>query len=295
MDQTTKPLLIPPKFSLYAEKHEIFELYQRLLKTLVINMPADPLTHMIEFLKKDANASAAVILGPPASGKKSLSKLLAKSIGSVLLDQDHLIESAPVSLQKEFGKDFTKETLNCEQWCKLVKARINEHDCVKKGWILVDFPQTKEQTSAMLSNGIIPKHTVLLAAADSVLIERAAGKRVDSKTGEIYHTTFDWPNDNTIQQRLVTPANNTEQDIVHRLVAYHRYAESIQSCFQSTLKTINVDQPKGDVFNQSKKLIFVTRGYYWRCEVPCQFISMYFSLFQFISIHFNFNSCIEMN
>lgn len=28
MDQTTKPLLIPPQFALYAEKHEIFELYQ---------------------------------------------------------------------------------------------------------------------------------------------------------------------------------------------------------------------------------------------------------------------------
>lgn len=28
MDQTTKPLLIPPQFALYAEKHGIFELYQ---------------------------------------------------------------------------------------------------------------------------------------------------------------------------------------------------------------------------------------------------------------------------
>lgn len=28
MDQTTRPLLIPPQFSQYAEKHEIFELYQ---------------------------------------------------------------------------------------------------------------------------------------------------------------------------------------------------------------------------------------------------------------------------
>jgi hypothetical protein len=28
MDQTTKPLLIPPEFALYAEKHGIFELYQ---------------------------------------------------------------------------------------------------------------------------------------------------------------------------------------------------------------------------------------------------------------------------
>lgn len=28
MDQTIKPLLIPPEFALYAEKHSIFELYQ---------------------------------------------------------------------------------------------------------------------------------------------------------------------------------------------------------------------------------------------------------------------------
>jgi hypothetical protein len=28
MDQTIKPLLIPPQFALYAEKHGIFELYQ---------------------------------------------------------------------------------------------------------------------------------------------------------------------------------------------------------------------------------------------------------------------------
>jgi hypothetical protein len=28
MDQTTRPLLIPPEFALYAEKHGVFDLYQ---------------------------------------------------------------------------------------------------------------------------------------------------------------------------------------------------------------------------------------------------------------------------
>ena len=28
MDQTSRPLLIPPDFALYAEKHGIFDLYQ---------------------------------------------------------------------------------------------------------------------------------------------------------------------------------------------------------------------------------------------------------------------------
>lgn len=250
MDQTAKPLLIPPKFALYAEKYQIFELYQSLLKTLVINMPADPLSHLIDFLKKDVDASSIIIIGPPSSGKKSLSKLLSKSTGAILLDQDNLVESAPISLQKELGKDLNKNLMNPEQWCKVIKARIMEHDCVKRGWILSDFPNTKEQAISILSNGIIPKHTVVLQAPDSVLIERAAGKRVDEKTGEIYHTTFDWPNDNTIQQRLKTPENNTEQDLINRLVVFHRHIEGVQSCLNATLKKINVDQPKGDVFNQ---------------------------------------------
>lgn len=250
MDQTAKPLLIPPQFALYAEKYKIFELYQRLLKTLVINMPADPLSHMIDFLKKDANASSVIIIGPPSSGKKSLAKLLSKGTGTILLDQDNLIESAPLSLQKEFGKDLNKNVLNPEQWSKLIKTRVSEHDCVRRGWVLTDFPNTKDQAISLLSNGIMPKHTVVLQAPDSVLIERAAGKRVDENTGEIYHTTFDWPNDNMIQQRLKTPENNTEQDLINRLVVYHRHIEGVQTCLQATLKAINVDQPKGDVFNQ---------------------------------------------
>lgn len=76
MDQTTKPLLIPPEFALYSEKHGIFELYQvnqfleiiplnlilieslflkRMLSNLIIHKPDDPIQFLIEFLKKDAN------------------------------------------------------------------------------------------------------------------------------------------------------------------------------------------------------------------------------------------------
>jgi adenylate kinase len=91
-----------------------------------------------------------------------------------------------------------------------------------------------------------------------MLIERGAGKRVDPKTGEIYHTTFDWPNENTVQQRLVIPAQNTEQDIVDRLITYKRHIDGVLDTLKATSKTINVDQPKGDVFNQI--LEFVSRA-----------------------------------
>jgi adenylate kinase len=94
---------------------------------------------------------------------------------------------------------------------------------------------------------------VILHAADSMLIERAAGKRIDPKTGDIYHTTFDWPTENNIHQRLVVSPHNTEEDLVNRLMEYNRNIGAIQDSLKATVKVVNVDQPKGDVFNQSNQ------------------------------------------
>ena len=43
---------------------------------------------------------------------------------------------------------------------------------------------------------------------------------------------------------------NTEEEIVNRLVNYHRYIDGIQRCYSTVVKTINADQPKADVFAQ---------------------------------------------
>lgn len=82
---------------------------------------------------------------------------------------------------------------------------------MRKGWVLENFPETREQALALVSIGVLPKHTgkwkkikkitnfnifvlliassllslVVLQGSDSMLIERAAGKRVDAKTGGI--------------------------------------------------------------------------------------------------------------
>ena len=80
----------------------------------------------------------------------------------MLLNRDNLIETAPVNLQKELGKDLNKESLKADQWAKLIKARVDEYDCVRKGWLLVDFPETREQSLALLACGVIPKHSSII-------------------------------------------------------------------------------------------------------------------------------------
>jgi hypothetical protein len=66
----------------------------------------------------------------------------------------------------------------------------------------------------------------------------------------VYHTTFEWPTSAEIQSRLEEGEGQTEPEMVARLVEFHRHSDAISRCFESTMKVINADQPKADVFSQ---------------------------------------------
>uniref|UniRef100_A0A8C0EXQ6 Nucleoside-diphosphate kinase n=1 Tax=Bubo bubo TaxID=30461 RepID=A0A8C0EXQ6_BUBBB len=118
------------------------------------------------------------------------------------------------------------------------------------GWILEGFPENQEQAWMLQSSGIIPRHVVVLYAPDTVLIERNSGKRLDPFTEEVYHTTFDWPSDLLVQQRLVEPEDLSEQEISKKLMEYHRNFPGVFQIYQKVLKSINADQPSMDVLSQ---------------------------------------------
>eukprot|EP00069_Balaena_mysticetus_P006664 bmy_05375T0 len=99
--------------------------------------------------------------------------------------------------------------------------------------------------------GVSPRHVIVLSAPDTVLIERNLGKRIDPQTGEIYHTTFDWPPESEIQNRLIVPAGISEGETARRLLEYHRDIVRILPSYPKILKVITADQPCVDVFCQA--------------------------------------------
>ena len=50
MDALKRPLRIPMEFSRYAEEKGIFELYELMLKEILVHKPEDPLKFLHEFL-----------------------------------------------------------------------------------------------------------------------------------------------------------------------------------------------------------------------------------------------------
>jgi len=75
------------------------------------------------------------------------------------------------------------QELPADLWAQLIYSRLQQKDCIRKGWVLEGFPRTREQALALQAKGTLAKHFVHLEAPDSVLIERYAGKRIDSLTG----------------------------------------------------------------------------------------------------------------
>ncbi|CAB4021233.1 adenylate kinase 8-like, partial [Paramuricea clavata] len=251
MDATKKPLLIPPEFSNYAEKYEIFETVEHLIKQLVIHQPDDPLQFLVTLLEQDEKAPHIIVQGPPASGKRTMAKTVARTLGCIHLNLEYLLVDleSPEAKQAKMYVESKKE-VPTDLWISLIHERLKKSDCVKQGWVLEGFPSNRSQALALQVAGIIPRHFVLLDAPDTVLIERAVGKRIDPQTGDIYHATFDPASEVDVAMRLVPDTNSSEPVMIQRLNQYHRTIDGVLSCYNKIVKRINADQPKADVFSQ---------------------------------------------
>uniref|UniRef100_A0A8C6BQY5 Adenylate kinase 8 n=2 Tax=Monodon monoceros TaxID=40151 RepID=A0A8C6BQY5_MONMO len=253
MDATTAPHRIPPEMPQYGEANHVFELMQNMLEQLLIQQPEDPIPFMIEHLQRDNDyVPKIVILGPPASGKTTIAMWLRKHLNSNLLSVESLMAKEYSSLAADARTRYQKfQTLPDMLLVRLVQERLREEDCVRRGWILDGIPETREQALLIQTLGVSPRHVIVLSAPDTVLIERNLGKRIDPQTGEIYHTTFDWPPESEIQNRLIAPAGISEGETARRLLEYHRNIVRILPSYPKIVKVITADQPCVDVFYQA--------------------------------------------
>ncbi|XP_058158118.1 adenylate kinase 8 isoform X2 [Dasypus novemcinctus] len=193
-----------------------------------------------------------VILGPPASGKTTIAMWLCKHLNSNLLTMENMTTTEYSYLAKQAKSHYQKfKTVPSILLVRLIQERLKNEDCIRRGWILDGIPETREQALMIQTLGITPRHVIVLSGPDTVLIERNVGKRIDPQTGEIYHTTFDWPPEAEVQDRLMMPEGISELETAQKLLEYHRNIVRILPAYPKILKVISCDQPCVDVFYQA--------------------------------------------
>ncbi|XP_030647836.1 adenylate kinase 8 [Chanos chanos] len=255
MDETVKPLRIPPEMAIYAEKHEIFDLLQYLIRNLLVDKPEDPIRYLIGLLKRDnTEVPRVMLLGPPASGKTTIAKMLCESTQAVHLTASSiLMDSADLAIE-----EYTEQSQQVprELWVKMIQQRLSKVDCVRRGWILEGIPISREEALSLQEAGIAPEHVVMLEAPDAVLMERSLGKKIDPVTGDVYHVTFIRPENIEVTRRLEGPVPPPTEELVARsLVEYHRESHALERTYQNCVKVIDADQPHVDVFAQALRFV----------------------------------------
>ncbi|XP_014668298.1 PREDICTED: adenylate kinase 8-like, partial [Priapulus caudatus] len=229
-----------------------------LLQELIIHRPEDPLDFLIGCLDQhNRNVPKVIVLGPPCSGKRTLCSGLSQRLRCAHLIPKQLLDNIDDQSLKIIVDEYVASgtDIPADIWVQVLRTRLQEFDCIKKGWILEGFPQTKQQARALQIAGISPGHCAILNAPDWVLLDRAKGKCCDPESKDVYHTVFNKPLDLSIEDRLVKPSSSSELEIKARLQQFHRDIREVASCYEAIAKTISADQPVKELFAATLKYV----------------------------------------
>ncbi|OQS03096.1 adenylate kinase, partial [Thraustotheca clavata] len=194
--------------------------------------------------------------GPPGSGKTTLSKRLAAS-----LKLDHLstgdILREHIKTRTELGKIAKK--------CIAAKTLVPDEVVVDmladriarstQGYILDGFPRTTEQTKLLRFKSIVPNVALLLELPRDEIKPRIQGRRMDLKTGDIYHNEYHMPSDPAIAARLIQRDDDIAERIPARIEAYEHYGKQTNREFTNLAYDIDADRSIRDVVAEATDIL----------------------------------------
>eukprot|EP00730_Choanoeca_flexa_P019802 TRINITY_DN9682_c0_g1_i2.p1 TRINITY_DN9682_c0_g1~~TRINITY_DN9682_c0_g1_i2.p1 ORF type:complete len:491 (+),score=89.99 TRINITY_DN9682_c0_g1_i2:31-1473(+) len=238
---------VSPDFASYAEKHEIFQTFEHILKQLVIEQPESPLPFVRKMLSKK-QVPRVIVFGPPAAGSTTLARQLALKLNAVLVDADAVLEA-----ERKTGSKLgvrigdakqNNEPVPSSVLTSCITNRLNQEDCQLRGWVMFGHPTTRPQALALQMNGCLCTHFIHLEVPDDVLMTRYAGKRVDPTTGDIYHELYN-PAPEGLQ--VVKMEDEDDETMQRKLATYRRHCMAVASTFATIKSQINADQPQEEV------------------------------------------------
>ncbi|KAK2959114.1 putative Adenylate kinase, chloroplastic [Blattamonas nauphoetae] len=240
----------------YAEQHNLVGLFSNMLQDLTVARPEDPLEWMIDFLKVPKRR--IIVTGAPASGKGTQCEKIVEKYGVVHLSTGDLLRAAvkagsPLGLEAD---NYMKsgQLVPDQLVIDLVKEKLNDDECSRRGWLLDGFPRTRAQALSMQASGILPTHVIQLNVPDEDLMDRALGRRLDPETGKIYHIKTN-PPPADVAGRCIQRSDDQEEKVRNRLNQYHANLIPLCEAFKSILVSVDGNRSPQIVFEDVDKLL----------------------------------------
>ena len=175
----------------YIEKEKLYEMFEDMMKELIVHRPKDPVNFLIEKLNKPKSKCShfhnrclcpvvrIVMVGPPGSKRKEI----ALGLSAHFNDQDDqgkefqcisvgdLITRQIIQKNQQYCEDIetalgTYSYVPDEIVIALVRQQIEQMEKEQKSWIIEGFPRTEAQAIALQKMGIIPDKFIMLTQSE---------------------------------------------------------------------------------------------------------------------------------
>jgi len=158
------------EISEYLEKQQAYDLFDYLLRDLLVSQPQDPLQHLIDCLqvKVPSGPLQVFVSSAPGIGRGPLCRNLALKFGLTYISAGQL-------LKDQLGVDVTKGDLaDDKDVATVVLDAVKQAKSLMQGFVLDGFPRTRMQTSILQEHAIVPTHVLVLKASTENILERQA-------------------------------------------------------------------------------------------------------------------------
>uniref|UniRef100_A0A6U5B5B9 Adenylate kinase n=1 Tax=Hemiselmis andersenii TaxID=464988 RepID=A0A6U5B5B9_HEMAN len=207
----------------YASKEHVEAMLRQILLRILLDRPEHPVPYMIDLIK-EYRPRTAVVIGPPASGKRTLAEGIANRLGLEHVCVADLVEGMKMT-QTDLGmrmREYEEQGLDVpdELVETLVTTRLRERDCTGKGWVMDGWPRTAQQARNLRALGLDPQAVLVMEVPDQVVEDRVSFRVLDPETNTLYHTYAN-PPPLGVGIRCVTRRGESSDEIIER-VARHK-------------------------------------------------------------------------
>jgi adenylate kinase len=173
-----------------------------------------------------------ILLGAPGAGKGTQANFIKEKYNIPQISTGDMLRAAikagtPLGLEAKKVMD-AGGLVSDDIMIGLVKERLKEPDTAN-GYLFDGFPRTIAQADAMKDNGINVDYVLEIDVPDEQIVERMSGRRSHPASGRVYHTKFNPPKvegiDDVTGEPLVQRDDDQAETVQKRLGVYHNQTE----------------------------------------------------------------------
>lgn len=215
-----------------------------------------------------------ILLGPPGAGKGTQANYITQEFNIPQISTGDMLRAA-IKEQTPLGL-AAKEVIDRGDLVSddiiigLVQERLKDDDC-KNGYLFDGFPRTIPQADALKESGVALDYVIEIDVPAEDIIERMSGRRVHPESGRTYHTKFNPPKtegvDDVTGEPLVQRDDDKEETVRNRLEVYQNQTRPLVDYYSKWAAEADANAPKyvriegvGKVEDITKQIMDALKG-----------------------------------